>query len=71
MEVAAEGLSRRHGFSRLTTSRHLDAGRVHELRASSTKPIYSLRPILLFANTNVSIIKMCLDTSVLAKSIMG
>jgi hypothetical protein len=39
MEVAAEGLSRRHGFSRLTTNRHLDAGRVHELRASSTKPI--------------------------------
>jgi hypothetical protein len=32
---------------------------------------YSLRPILLFVNTDVSIIRMCLDTSVLAKSIMG
>jgi hypothetical protein len=29
---------------------------------------YSLRPILLFANTDVSTTKMCLDTSVLAKS---
>jgi hypothetical protein len=32
---------------------------------------YSLRPILLFANTDISITKICLDTSVLAKSIMG
>jgi hypothetical protein len=32
---------------------------------------YSLRPILLFANTDVSTTKMCLDTSILAKSIMG
>jgi hypothetical protein len=32
---------------------------------------YSLRPILLFANTVVSTTKMCLDTSTLAKSIMG
>jgi hypothetical protein len=32
---------------------------------------YSLWPILLFANTDVSITKMCLDTSILAKSIMG
>jgi hypothetical protein len=32
---------------------------------------YSLRPILLFTNTDVSITKMCLDTSILAKSIMG
>jgi hypothetical protein len=31
---------------------------------------YSLRPILLFTNMNVFITKMCLDTSVLAKSIM-
>jgi hypothetical protein len=31
---------------------------------------YSLRPILLFANTDVSITKTCLDTSILAKSIM-
>jgi hypothetical protein len=30
-----------------------------------------LRPILLFANTDVSTTKMCLDTSILAKSIMG
>jgi hypothetical protein len=33
--------------------------------------MYSLRLILLFANTDVSITKMCLDTSTLAKSIMG
>jgi hypothetical protein len=33
--------------------------------------IYSLRPILLFANTDVSITKMCLDTSILAKNNMG
>jgi hypothetical protein len=33
--------------------------------------LYSLRPILLFANTDVSTTKMCLDTSVLAKSNMG
>jgi uncharacterized membrane protein YidH (DUF202 family) len=32
---------------------------------------YSLRPILLFANTDVSIIKICLDISTLVKSIMG
>jgi hypothetical protein len=32
---------------------------------------YSLRPILLFVNMNVSTTKMCLDTSVLAKSNMG
>jgi hypothetical protein len=32
---------------------------------------YSLRPILLFTYTDVSITKMCLDTSILAKSIMG
>jgi hypothetical protein len=32
---------------------------------------YSLRPILLFANTDVSTTKMCLDTSILAKSIIG
>jgi hypothetical protein len=30
-----------------------------------------LRLIMLFANTDVSTIKMCLDTSILAKSIMG
>jgi hypothetical protein len=30
-----------------------------------------LRPILLFANTDVSTTKMCLDTSILAKIIMG
>jgi hypothetical protein len=29
---------------------------------------YSLRPILLFANTDASIIKICLDTSILTKS---
>jgi hypothetical protein len=33
--------------------------------------IYSLRPILLFANIDVSITKMCLDISKLAKSLMG
>jgi hypothetical protein len=33
--------------------------------------LYSLRPIILFANTDVSITKMCLDTSTFAKSIMG
>jgi hypothetical protein len=32
---------------------------------------YSLRLILLFANADVSMTKMCLDTSTLAKSIMG
>jgi hypothetical protein len=33
--------------------------------------IYSLRPILLFANMDVSITKIYLDTSILAKSTMG
>jgi hypothetical protein len=33
--------------------------------------LYSLRPILLFTNTGVSITKICLDTSTLEKSIMG
>jgi hypothetical protein len=32
---------------------------------------YSLRPILLFANMDVSITKICLDTSTLARSIIG
>jgi hypothetical protein len=36
-----------------------------------TEISYSLRPILLFANTDVSITKMYLDTSILVKSIMG
>jgi hypothetical protein len=35
------------------------------------KFLYSLRPILLFANADVSTTKLCLDTSILAKSIMG
>jgi hypothetical protein len=34
------------------------------------KLIYSLRPISSFANTDVSSTKMCLDTSVFAKSHM-
>jgi hypothetical protein len=38
---------------------------------TTSKLVYSLWPILLFANTDVSITKMCLDTSILAKSIMG
>jgi hypothetical protein len=38
--------------------------------SSSVAKQYSLRPILLIANTDVSITKMCLDTSMLAKSIM-
>jgi hypothetical protein len=33
--------------------------------------IYFFRPILLFANTDVSTTKMYLDTSTLAKNIMG
>jgi hypothetical protein len=33
--------------------------------------MYSLWPILLFANTDVSMTKMPLDTSELTKSIMG
>jgi hypothetical protein len=33
--------------------------------------LYSLQPILLFANTDISIPKMCLDKSRLAKSIMS
>jgi hypothetical protein len=32
---------------------------------------YSLGSILLFANTNISTTKICLDTSILAKSNMG
>jgi hypothetical protein len=32
---------------------------------------YSLRPILLFANTDISTTKICLDTFTLAKSIMS
>jgi hypothetical protein len=32
---------------------------------------YSLRPILLFVNMNVFTTKMCLNTSILAKSIIG
>jgi hypothetical protein len=40
---------------------------------STSKPkiltmTYYLRPILLFADTDISIMKMCLDTSILAKS---
>jgi hypothetical protein len=33
--------------------------------------VYSLQPILLFASTDVSSLKMCLDTSIVAKSNMG
>jgi hypothetical protein len=38
---------------------------------NATETCYSLRSILLFVNTDVSTTKMCLDTSILAKSIMG
>jgi hypothetical protein len=38
---------------------------------SLLKKYYSLRPILLFANTDVCTTKMYLDTSILAKSIIG
>jgi hypothetical protein len=40
-------------------------------RGIFTNFCYSLRPILLFANMDVSSTKMCLDTSILVKSIMG
>jgi hypothetical protein len=33
----------------------------------SQELLYSLRPILLFANTDVSTIKMCLNTSILGR----
>jgi hypothetical protein len=33
--------------------------------------MYSLRSTILFVNTDVPTIRMCLDTSVLAKSNMG
>jgi hypothetical protein len=36
-----------------------------------TETNYSLRSILLFVITEVSTTKMCLDTSILANSIMG
>jgi hypothetical protein len=32
---------------------------------------YSLQPILLFTNTDVSATKICLDTSIFTKSDMG
>jgi hypothetical protein len=35
------------------------------------KVMYSLRPILSFANTDISRTKMCLDTSIFAKGNMG
>jgi hypothetical protein len=38
---------------------------------ASCKKLYFLRLILLFANTDVSTTKMCLDISILAKSIMS
>jgi hypothetical protein len=40
------------------------------LKVILRKYTYSLRPILLFANTDVSTTNICLDTSTLAKSIM-
>jgi hypothetical protein len=43
----------------------------HEFATKGDKNCYSLRPILLFANMDVPTTKMCLDTSVLAKSITG
>jgi hypothetical protein len=46
------------------------AGKIQASKESFNNS-YSLRPILLFANTDVSITKICLDTSTLAKSIMG
>jgi hypothetical protein len=45
--------------------------RVLLVGTGNEKNQYSLRPILLFVNTDVSITKMCLGTSILAKSIMG
>jgi hypothetical protein len=40
-------------------------------RACGTLLIYSLRSIILFANMDISITKIYLDTSILAKNIMG
>jgi hypothetical protein len=40
-------------------------------RFGAKKNLYSLRLILLFANMDVSITKMYLDTSILAKNIIG
>jgi hypothetical protein len=37
----------------------------------NSETIYSLRPILLFAKMDVSITKICLDTSILVKSNVG
>jgi hypothetical protein len=48
-----------------------EAGIHMETKCCGMKIYYSLRPILLFVNTNISTIKMCLDISTLAKSIMG
>jgi hypothetical protein len=44
---------------------------LYKVEITNLKWRYSLRPILLFTNADVSITKMCLDTSILAKSIMG
>jgi hypothetical protein len=47
-------------------------GRLANLEEASVAVLsYSLRFILLFINMDVSITKICLDTFILAKSIMG
>jgi hypothetical protein len=43
----------------------------HIPKLISPKKIYSLRPILLFVNIDVSTTKICLDISTLRKSIMS
>jgi hypothetical protein len=56
---------------------HIHVLRAHQVGlgkkwlCKNSKIRYSLRPILLFAYTDASITKICLDTSRLAKSIMG
>jgi hypothetical protein len=44
--------------------------KMFKLQLRCCQNYYSLRPILRFANTDVSTTKMCLNTSTLAKSIM-
>jgi hypothetical protein len=41
------------------------------LKVKNIRINYSLRSILLFVNMDICTTKMCLDTSTLAKSIMG
>jgi hypothetical protein len=71
--ITAHQLNNRCTYSTRIMTTQVSTRKTPSLSTPVTKlrhVMYSLRPISLFTNTDVSIIKICLDPSILTKSIM-